>query len=270
MNQFDGELAAMKHRRKMEKLHESPATDQLVDLSSTLGTVSTAGALIPGAAPAMTVVRGLTSIVGLFGKALKQGKPTVERTIDDLEAAFNSEIERVWRHFETHAERQQEFENRMQSQEAQTAMLSALFHALRTSDPDKHLRMAHLTVNCIFNGEMSAESLDAVMQATVQLTGADIALLGRICEFERGILERKNRNSTNMYGEVQSDWGKLVRAGVLNDTQQLAYRSSLTRLQSLGFIQQISASQFGIGHEPYMLLEEGLRFYDRVHGIVIK
>ena len=218
----------------------------------------------------MTVVRGLTSIVGLFGKVLRRGKPTVEKTIEDLGAAFDCEVERIWRHLEAHTERQQEFEERMQSQEAQTAMLSALFHAHRTADPDKHLRLARLTVNCIFNGEMGVESLDGAMQATVQLTGADIALSGHICQFERGILERKNRNSSYMYDEFQSDWGNLVRAGVLNDTQQLAYRSSLTRLQSLGFVQQISASQFGIGHEPYMLLEEGLRFYDRVQGSAIK
>jgi hypothetical protein len=30
------------------------------------------------------------------------------------------------------------------------------------------------------------------------LTGADIALSGHICQFERGILERKNRNSSYM------------------------------------------------------------------------
>ena len=46
------------------------------------------------------------------------------------------------------------------------------------------------------------------------------------------------------------------------------YRSSYSRLESLGLIQRItSAGDYGVGYELYALLLEGEKFYERLQEI---
>ncbi len=254
MNQFDGELAALRHQREMDALSESPGVDRVLDV-----TVKLAEKV------------GLPPFMGLFRKALKFGQPSIEKMVDDLESAANEEIRRIWERLEGQAERQKEFEARLNSHEAQVAYLSACFHGLRTSDPRNHSRLALLTINCIFMDDLKPESLDDMMRSAAELRDADIDMLGRLYELWKPLLKRVERaklatsSSPNFQNEFQNGWHRFGHS--LNPTEQLEYRGSFARLQSHGMIQQVMFSNNEVGREPYVLLEGGAKFYERLRGI---
>lgn len=270
MNQFESPYAARKQGREMDTLQESPVTGRILDaLSGPGATVATIGAaIVPAAAPALAVARASLLGLGLFRNAWKFGKPSVEKMVEDMDAEADREYQRIWKALNGNAARQQEFEARLQGQEAESARLSALFHGLRTSDPEKHVRLSRLTINCVFEEDLKPESLDNMMRAVVELKEADVSMLGKIYEAEKPMLDRMerarqgNQLPPNLHSEIQPVWQGFIR--LLNPTEQLVYRSSLARLQSHGMIQQVSFSNFGLGHEPYLLLDAGAKFYERL------
>jgi hypothetical protein len=254
LNQFNGELAALRHQREMESLGESPGVDRVLDVTVKLAERA-----------------GLPPLMGLFRKALKLGQPSVEQMVDNLEFAAYEESRRIWGHLEGQAERQKEFEARLNSHEAQVAYLSACFHGLRTSDPQKHSRLALLAINCIFMDDLKPESLDDMMQAAAELRDADIVMLGKLYELWKPLLERVERaklatsSSPNFHNEFQNVWHRFGRS--LDPAEQLEYRGSFARLQSHGMIQQVMFSNYEVGREPYVLLEGGAKFYERLREI---
>lgn len=251
MNQFDGELAALRHQREMDSLGQSPGVDLILDGTDKL---------------AETV--GLPSLTGLFRKALKLGQPSVEKMVDDLESAAFEEIRRIWKHLEGDSDRQNEFEERLNSQEAQVAYMSACFHGFRTSDPEKHSRLACLTINCVFAGDLKPESLDDIMRAAVELKDADIVLLSKIYDSQRSILKHPSMDRSAWFQLIQSRWNEFVDSGALDPSKHLTYRSSFSRLESHGLIQKFrEISTAAVGLEPYALLEEGKKFYERLQEI---
>ena len=192
--------------------------------------------------------------------------------VDDIEAAAFEEVRRIWDHLNGQKKRQEEFDVRLHSQEAESARLSALFHGLRTSDLEKHFRLGRLTINCIFEDDLKPESLDDMMRATVELKDADIVLLGKICTSQRSLLQQqRGRDTTYWFGALQTVWDEFVRSGALNASNHLVYRSSFLRLESHGLIQKFrEISTAGVGLEPYALLEEGLKFYERLQEIAAR
>jgi len=250
MNQFDGELAALRNQREMDALGESPGVDRVLDV-----TVKLAEKV------------GLPPFMGLFRKVLKLGQPSLEKMVEDLEAAAYEEIRRIRDHLHGQAKRQEEFEARLNSQEAHVAYLSACFHGLRTSDPQKHSRLALLTINCVFVDDLKPESLDGMMRAAVELTEDDISLLGRLRRSQRLILENiANRPfSYQWYEQVGASWeGEFSRS----EREHLSLRGSLMRLRSLGFIAETGASLNGeLAKQHFGLLFEGKNFYERLQEI---
>lgn len=250
-NQFDGELAALRHQREIESLGDSTLVDDVLDGVAHLAEKT-----------------GLPVLPGLFRKALKSGRVPVEEMVDRLEAAAFEEIRRIWEHLNGQKRRQEEFEGRLNSQEAQVASIAAFFHGLRTSDPHKHSRLARLTVNSIFADDLAPENLDSMMRAAVELKDADVILLGNLYKWQNSILSERGMNPQKWHGDIQSAQKNLVNSGVLNPQEHLNYRSSYSRLESLGLIQRItSAGDYGVGFELYALLMEGKRLYERLQEI---
>jgi hypothetical protein len=253
-NQFDGELSALRHQRKMDDLGESPVVDQVLDVTVKIAEKA-----------------GLPPFMGLFRKALRLGQPSIEKMVGDLESAAFEEIRRIWEHLHGQEKRQKEFEARLNSHEAQVAYLSACFHGLRTSDPQKHSRLARLTINCIFVDDLKSESLDGMMRAAVELKDADLIMLGKLYQLWKPLLDRVDRtkhatsSSPNFHNEFQNVWHNFGRS--LNPSEQLEYRGSFARLQSHGMIQQVGFSNNEVGREPYVLLEDGAKFYERLPEI---
>ena len=251
-NMFDGELAALRRQRQMESLSASPVTTAL---SKAADVVSQFG--VPG--------------TGLFAKALKCGQTPVERVVEQVESGAYSEIARIRKRLEGQDSRLEEFEARLRSQEAQGAYIVSVLHGLRTSDPRKHIRLGALTINCVYANDLEPESLDGMMQATVELKEDDIVLLGNLYKWQNHILQEKGMNPNKWFSDIQQAHKQLVESGVLKQQDHLKFRSSYMRLGSLGLIQEIPSitNHYGVGYELYALLMEGKKFYERLQEAVM-
>ncbi len=129
--------------------------------------------------------------------------------------------------------------------------------------------MALILANGVMEGDLEPESLDDMMSAAVELKEADIALLGKICASQSSLLhQQRGRDTTYWFGQLQTVWDEFVRSGALHASKHLEYRSSFSRLESRGLIQKFrEISTAGVGLEPYALLEEGKKFYERLQEI---
>ena len=261
----------------MDALQESPVMDRIIDTVSGTGvTVATIGAVsVPPAAPVLAVVGASFLGLGLFRNAWKFGKPAVEKMVEDLDAEANSQYRRIWEALNGHTDRQQEFEARLQGQEAETARISALFHGLRTPDPEKHSRLARLTINCIFVDDLKPESLDGMMRAAVELTSFDVSLLGDMCEFA---MRPKYASSSQSKDQVQPDlfgiWKDYWHAFPTKcpGISRSSVVGGFGRLSALGLIYGLEATSTGISPVSmnYWITEEGMKFYGRMQEIAVQ
>jgi hypothetical protein len=278
MNQFDDEFAALQNRRVMENLHESPVTDRIVDAADATGVVAAVGsALIPPCGAVLVPVGIGASVLGALGRALQIGKPTAKKMVEDLESATDSQVKRIWSRLEKDTERQNEFEARLNSNEAKVAMLNEFFHGLRTSDPAKHARLAVVTVNSVFEGDLGGESLDTLMRAAVELKEHDIKVLGSIYEMQKYLfspaeLRKEYSWRIQAINSLWDDWWRNQKFSSFQGINGMAFNSSCARLQSAGLIASIGISSFAQGStmHNYELLPEGLKFYERLQEIAVK
>jgi hypothetical protein len=252
-NMFQGELAALQRTREMESLNTSPVSSAMSDIADVISQFG-----VPGA--------------GLFARALKSGQAPIEKVVEPLENGAYAEITSIRKHLEGQDARIEEFEVRLRSQEAQCAYLGGVLHGLRSPDPEKHKRLGAMTISCIFADDLKPESLDGMMRAAIELKDADISMLGRLYSIYRPLLDRMERarasgpaSIPNLHNEIQNIWHNFGRS--LNPAEQLEYRGSFARLQSHGMIQQVTFSNSEVGREPYLLLEEGAKFYERLQEI---
>lgn len=275
MNQFDGEFEARKHVRKMDALKESPLVGRILDAVSDGGAAAAAigAVVIPPAAPAFSVIGASFMGLGLFRRAWKFGKPSFEQMIEDVEAGADDQAQRILEQVHGQAECLEEFRARLQSQEAETARLSALFHGLRTCDPRKHRRLGRLTINCIFENDVKPESLDTMMRATVELREQDIRVLKSINEMQSDLFT--TAEMAKPYGfrvdairRKWKTWWDHDGSTYLADGGA-AFRGSTARLQSTGLIVSIGRASRSIGAslDDFELLLEGKTFYERLQEI---
>lgn len=255
-NPYDGEVAALQQLRKMESLNASAVSTALSNVAEIADQFG-----IPGA--------------GLFAKALRSGQTPVEKVVEQLESGACKEIARIWKHLREHDAQYEEhfkdFETRLQSQEAQSVYLSGVFHALRTSDPKKHLLLGRLSINCVFANELSPESLDGMMRAAVELKETDIGLLGRIYESQKQVVQQSPSLFSHQWCERVIAYWEHDFAREQRD--HLAIRGSLSRLQSAGLIVEVrtmAPPDGSLAHQPFGLLPEGAKFCERLQDLSVK
>jgi hypothetical protein len=252
--------------------------DRILDgVSRTGAVVATIGAaLVPPAAPALAVFRTSFLGLGLFRKALKFGKPSAEQMVEEMDAEADRQYQRIWEALDGHTERQQEFEARLQGQEAESARLSAFFHGLRTSDPGKYSRLARLTINCIFEDDLKPETLDEMMRATVELTEHDINVLGSIYKMQIHLFAAQELQKEYRWriDAIRSLWEQHWDNQAFSSYQGVngqAFNSSCARLQSVGLIASIGTKTIlrGPTMHDYELLPEGKKFHERLQEIKV-
>jgi hypothetical protein len=150
------------------------------------------------------------------------------------------------------------------------AVSTLALRAMHTSVKDRLKRLARIVVNGIKEDDLEPESLDDMMRAAVELKDADIELLQKIYNSQIQMLGWKNLNSQNWHGSIQSIWRSFVDSGNLNSQEHLSYRSSFSRLESLGLIQRVeNVGMYGVGQDLYALLMEGKKFHERLQEIAI-
>lgn len=240
----------------MEELHVSAGVNSALDAFAAWA--SEAG--LPG--------------IGLFRKALKSGQTPVETLVVQLESAAYEEIRRIWEHLKGQEEKQKEFAERLKSQEAQAAYISAIFHGLRTSDSQKQSRLAIVTVNSVYESDTNPETIDQLMRSAVELKDADLNLLKEMYEMQEPFMRTDhwlNKQISERWNILSGYWRKYW------EQNQAKYRGiegqrlmgSFARLESLGLIAPgpNRSSAFSPVAQCYLLLPDGMKFYERIQQV---
>ena len=140
---------------------------------------------------------------------------------------------------------------------------------MNTSVKDRLKRMARIVVIGAKVDDLDLESLDDMLRAAVELKEEDILLLGNLYKWQDHILIEKGMNPVKWFSDIQQAHKQFVESRVLNQQDHLKFRSSYTRLESLGLIQEIPSinNHYGVGYELYALLLAGKKFYERLQEI---
>ncbi len=189
---------------------------------------------------------------------------------DNLIFFADALIDDIRRLYRLHDELNQRFDERITSPEFSAVVANATLHITRTNVKSRLKRLALLIANGVKEDDLEPESLDDMMRAAVELKGTDVILLGKLYKSQDPMLGwlQKGEGPQKWHGDIQQVWQSFVNSGGLNPQEHLNYRSSFSRLESAGLIQQIpGAGNFGVGQEIYALLLEGKRFYERLQEI---
>jgi hypothetical protein len=254
VGQFDFPSAAALARLKSDELSEPPVgavATALVSIGSKILELSG----FHGAAPLTNLIQELKGLAArkdetnliYFGEQLVIDIGSLYRMGEDM---------------------RRRVEELLESAEFNEAVANATLHITRTNIETRLTRVARLIVNGVRFSDLKPEPLDDMMRSAVDLTDADILLLGKIYDSQAPLLRQGSLNTTNWFGQVQSYWDEFVNSGALDPSKHLVYRSSLSRLESRGLIQKFrEISTAAVGLEHYALLEEGLKFFERVQEI---
>ncbi|HMD76428.1 MAG TPA: hypothetical protein VKG86_03530 [Terracidiphilus sp.] len=258
MGQFDSPSEAALARIKSDNLSSSPV-DGVVDKVVNLGGIILEAAGFTGASGG---TRFFTTL-----KNLAVNKD--EANLIYFGDALIDDIRHLYRLCE---ELKQRFDERINSPEFSAVVANATLHITRTNVESRLKRLARIVVNGVKEDDLEPESLDDMMRAAVELKDTDISMLGRLYHLGKPLLDRMERakqgllaSLPNLHGEIQNMWHKFGCS--LNPAEQLVYRGSFARLQSHGMIQQVTISNSEVGREPYLLLEDGAKFYERLQEI---
>jgi len=261
------EVAVDNQMRRAEKQNQSLATGLLEGAESATQSISlvTGSVTIGGIAKAFGIAKRFTSGLGVA---------TLAENLDHLGDATETALSRVEKNLEAQGIRIDEIERRLNSDELLEGIKAATLQAQRTKDKKRLDRMALILANGVAANDLGPESLDDMMRAAVELKEADISMLKKLYDLEKPLLERIERARRgkpslmpNLHSEIQTVWHEFGRS--LNPAEQVEYRSSFARLQSHGFIQLIVMSNSELGREPYLLLDVGAKFYERVQEIAV-
>jgi hypothetical protein len=253
-NQWNGEFAALQHQREMESLNcSSPLVENIVLAASS-------GAEKLG-----------LPINGLIRWALKNGQAPLETIVEQIESSAAAEIARHEKRLDGHDKELKELWETLQSLEAQKAYRAAVFHGMRTSDPAKHAKLGALTINCVFENDLNAESLDGMMRAAVELTEHDVKVLSSVYKMQihlfspREIEKEYSWRITEIHSLWDNWWENQSRPSY-QGINGMNLNGSFARLQSAGLIGSIGTTSIlhGSTMNDYELLPDGKKFYERL------
>lgn len=267
------EVSAANEQRRVEDLSRSPVGGVLgTGISGAGAAVALSASLVASGPAALTVAGSVVAGFGIVDWFRKLGTSKVSENLEELGKATEDALNRVENVLKEHGTAIDEIKRRLESHEFRNAMASASLQALRTTQRDRLKRLALVLANGVKDNCLDLESVDDMMRAAIELKDADLVMLGRLYNLWKPLLDRVARAKRdnpaylpNLHDEFQTVWHSFGRS--LNAAEQLEYRSTFARLQSYGMIQQVSFSNSEVGREPYVLLEVGARFYERLREI---
>jgi len=258
MGQFDFDSAAALAQLENEDLVSSAA-------GGVVSKVAAIGGIVAGIAGAA----GVAGYLGLYAALRDLAPAKDESNLIYFARSVVADIERLYK---LGADTRRIVDQNLAKKEAGEVLANATLYVPRTNVEIRLQRLAHIFANGVRSGELEPESNDDMMRAAVELKEADVALLRKIYESQSSLLTRQLRRTgsspVNWHGDIQQVWGTFVKRGELNPQEHLKYRSSLSRLASLGLIQQIDITNtYGVGLDIYALLVEGKVFCERIQEI---
>jgi len=258
MGQYDLATEAALSQLKFDELAKTPGgefVDLVNDLLSLAG-IKGPAAIVGGASSLLLKVRGLAG--ASYADNLIYAISAVR---DDLKSLY-----------EKHAELRERIESLDADPKFVEAIAALALRAMHTSVRQRLKRLARIVVNGVKEGDLEPERLDDMTRAAVELNDADLTMLEKLYSLWKPLLDRMERARQNirtlppsLHNEFQNVWHNFGRS--LNPSEQLGYRGTFARLQSHGMIQQVTFSNSEIGREPYVLLEDGAKFYERLQEI---
>ena len=264
------EIAAVNQQRRNEELSESPVGGVLESGTTIAGAAVALGtSLVAGGPVGLAVAGSVVAGMGIVEWFRKLGTGRVEENLEALGQATEDAFNRIERVLAEQGISIEEIQRRFQSENLKQAMAGASLQALRTSNETRLKRLALILANGIKEDDLEVESLDDMMRAAVELKDEDILILGHLYNCQNRILVQKMLTPDKWFGDIQSAHKQLVESRVLNSNEHLRYRSSYSRLESVGLIQAVPSinNLYGVGFDLYALLIEGKKFYERLQEI---
>jgi hypothetical protein len=267
------EVSAVNQQRHNEELSRAPVGGVLESATTLTGAAVTLGtSLVAGGSAALVMAGSVVAGMGIVDWFRKLGTSKVDENLEALGQATEDALNRVENFLKEHGTAIGEIKRRLDSDEFRNAMAGASLQALRATQKERLKRLALILANGVKENDLAPESTDDMMRAAIELKDADILMLGRLYPLWKPLLDRMERTKRgrpalmpNLHSEIQNIWHNFGRS--LNPAEQLEYRSFFARLQSHGMIQQVTFSNSEVGQEPYLLLEEGAKFYERLQEI---
>jgi len=267
------EVQAANQIRRDEELSKSPVGSVIESGLPVAGAaVSLGTALVSGGSTGLIVAGSIVAASGIVDWLRKLGTSKVSENLEALGQATEDALNRLESALRTQGTTIDEIRLRLESKELKDAMASASLQALRTTQKDRLVRLSLVLANGLKENDLKPESTDDMMRAAVELKDTDILMLGKLYPLYKPLLDRMERarpgrpeSVPNLHNEIQNIWHDFGRS--LNPAEQLEYRGSFARLQSHGMIQQVTFSNSEVGREPYLLLKEGAKFYERLQEI---
>jgi hypothetical protein len=260
-------LTVFNRQLEKDELDKPIGSTAITGVAKAIGAVSQ----IPTLRPLGLIAKGFD----LAGKCLNLGVPTVEENLKLFGSLTEEAVLRVEERLavlETSADVAEAFQRRIESEQFSKYLASGVLQTQRTTQESRLKRMAWIIANGLKENDLDLESGDDMMRAAVELKDADIILLGKLYESQNHLLiqVRRGESPEKWHGDIQTVQRDFANSGKLNPQEHLYYRSSYSRLESVGFIQRItSAGDYGVGHELYALLPEGKKFYERLQEIAM-
>jgi len=260
------EVAVDNQMRHAEKRNQSQVNRLLEGAASTAEVISlaTGSVAIGSIARAFGIARRFTSGLGVA---------TLDENLDHLGDATGAALSRVEKNLDGQRVRIDEIERRLNSNEFLEGIKAATLQAQRTKDKKRLERMALILANGVAENDLEPESLDDMMRAAVELKERDIVALDFICSRQSKILADAGKWPEHWYDNVRKDWQASGFEQSIADqkagSDDPGLKSSLSRLAAFGFIIAVPPvkTQNSPGKEPYALLREGKRFYERLQEI---
>lgn len=260
----ENEVAVDNQLRRAEKQNQSPVTRLLECAESATQAISLAkGSVAVGCiAKAFGIARRFTSELGVA---------TLSENLDHLGDATETALSRVEKNLYAQGVRIDEIERRLNSKELFEGIKTATLQAQRTKDKKRLERMALILANGVAEKDLEPDSLDDMMRAAVELKEVDIGLLGMIYESQKQFVRQSPPLFSHQWCEkVIAYW---EHDFVRENRDHLAIRGSLSRLQSTGLIAEVpttASSDGSLAHQPFGLLLDGAKFYERLQEISVK
>jgi hypothetical protein len=255
MGQFDSETDAALNQISLEELATTPGGEFAEIIGDIVKLVGTGGlwGVAGGASSLLLKIRKLAG--ASYTSNLVFVITAVRNDLADLR--------------EKHAELRGRIESLPNDPTFTEAIAALALQAMHTSVRDRLKRLARILVSGVKEDDLVLESLEDMMRAVVELKGEDINLLGALYEWQNPILVEKGMNPDKWFSDIQTAHKNLVESGALNPREHLKYRSSYSRLESVGLVQAIPSitNHYGVGYDLYALLIEGKALYERLQEI---
>jgi hypothetical protein len=271
------EVSAINEQLRDETLSQSPVGDVLTSGASITGAAIALGASLTTGGPAGLVVAGsVVAGMGIVDWFRKLGTSKVNENLEALGQATEDALNRVEKVLAERGKSVEEIGKRFEGEDLKQAMASASLQALRTADEKRLKRLALILANGVKEGDLAVDSTDHMMRAAVELKSEDVLVLKRIYDQQASILHKLGGRNGPAWGKaVAKSWHEAVtrsRSQRMDETRlhNLDWKSSISRLVSLGFLSPVPADPGGDTvdpHMPYGLLNQGLRFIERLQEI---